>query len=106
MKGCLLQLWRNLSQGKRMSLVEAKVFKLESSPSQQTEPGATQDKMQDRPGRSVDNRLPRYSPYLNPDPYCRWVGPTNTGEAIIEGQCANCLLDNGAVVNLVTPEYA
>ena len=28
------------------------------------------------------------------------------GDAIIEGQLTSCLLDNGAVVNLVTPEYA
>ena len=33
-------------------------------------------------------------PYLNPDPYCRFIGPKNLGEALIDGELATCLLDN------------
>ena len=45
-------------------------------------------------------------PYLNPDPYCRFIGPKNLGEALIDGELATCLLDNGAQLNFITPTYA
>ena len=45
-------------------------------------------------------------PYLNPDPYCRFIGPKNLGEALIDGELATCLLDNGAQLNFITPAYA
>ena len=45
-------------------------------------------------------------PYLNPDPYCRLIGPKNLGEALIDGELATCLLDNGAQLNFITPAYA
>ena len=45
-------------------------------------------------------------PYLNPDPYCRFIGPKNLGEALIDGELVTCLLDNGAQLNFITPAYA
>ena len=44
-------------------------------------------------------------PYLNPDPYCQFSGPKNLGEALIDGELATCLLDNGAQLNSITPTY-
>ena len=43
--------------------------------------------------------------YLNPDPYCWFIGPKNLGEALIDGELATCLLDNGAQLNFITPAY-
>ena len=45
-------------------------------------------------------------PYLNPDPYCRFIGPKNLGEALNDGELMTCLLDNGAQLNFITPAYA
>ena len=45
------------------------------------------------------------TPYLNPDPYCRFIGPKNFGKALIDGELATCLLDNGAQLNFITPTY-
>ena len=45
-------------------------------------------------------------PYLNPDPYCWFIGSKNLGEALIDGELATCLLDNGAQLNFITPTYA
>ena len=44
-------------------------------------------------------------PYLNPDPYCRFIGPKNLGEALIDGKLVTCLSDNGAQLNFITPAY-
>ena len=44
-------------------------------------------------------------PYLNPDPYCQFIGPKILGEALIDGELVTCLLDNGAL-NFITPAYA
>ena len=46
------------------------------------------------------------APYLNPDPYCRFISPKNLGEVLIDGKLTTCLLDNGAQINFVTPTYA
>ena len=46
------------------------------------------------------------APYLNPDPYCCFIGPKNLGEVLIDGELITCLLDNGAQINFVTPAYA
>ena len=46
------------------------------------------------------------APYLNPDPFQRWIGPKNLGEAVIDGELTTCLLDNGAQLNFITPAYA
>ena len=45
-------------------------------------------------------------PYLNPNSYCRFIDPKNLGEALIDGELATCLLDNGAQLNFITPAYA
>ena len=44
--------------------------------------------------------------YLNPNPYCWFIGPKILGEALIDGELATCLLDNGAQLNFITPTYA
>ena len=44
--------------------------------------------------------------YLNPNPYCRFIGPKNLGEALINGELATCLSNNGAQLNFITPAYA
>ena len=46
------------------------------------------------------------TPYLNPDPFCRFIGPRNWGEALIDDKLMTCLLDNGSQLNFVTPTYA
>ena len=46
------------------------------------------------------------APYLNPNPYCQFIGPKNLGEVLIDGELMTCLLDNGAQINSVTPAYA
>ena len=45
-------------------------------------------------------------PYLNPNPYCWFIGPKNLGEALIDGKLATCFLDNGPQLNFITPTYA
>ena len=45
-------------------------------------------------------------PYLNPDHYSQFIGSKNLGEALIYGELATCLLDNGAQLNFITPTYA
>ena len=46
------------------------------------------------------------APYLNPNPYCQFIGPKNLGEVLIDGELTTCLLDNVAQINFVTPTYA
>ena len=46
------------------------------------------------------------TPYLNLDPFCRFIGPRNWGEALIDDKLTTCLLDNGSQLNFVTPTYA
>ena len=46
------------------------------------------------------------TPYLNPDPFCCFIGPRNWGEALIDDKLTTCLLDNGSQLNFVTPTYA
>ena len=45
-------------------------------------------------------------PYLNPDPYCQFIGPKNLGEALIDDELTTYLLDNGSQLNFITPAYA
>ena len=45
-------------------------------------------------------------PYLNPDPYCWFIGPKNLGKALIDEELTTCLLDNGSQLNFITPAYA
>ena len=44
--------------------------------------------------------------YLNPDPYCRFIGPKHWGEGLIDEELTTCLLDNGSQLNFITPAYA
>ena len=46
------------------------------------------------------------APYLNPNPYCQFIGPKNLGKILIDCELTTCLLDNGAQINFVTPAYA
>ena len=41
-------------------------------------------------------------PYLNPDPYCQFIGPKKLSKALIDRELATCLLDNGAQLNFIT----
>ena len=45
-------------------------------------------------------------PYLNPDPYCQFIGPKYWGEALIDEELMTRLSDNGAQLNFITPAYA
>ena len=45
-------------------------------------------------------------PCLNPDPFTCLIGPRNWGEAFIDDKLTTCLLDNGAQLNFMTPDYA
>ena len=46
------------------------------------------------------------APYLNPDAFCRFIGPKNLGKALIDDELTSCLLDNGTQLNFITPAYA
>ena len=48
----------------------------------------------------------RSVPCLNLDPFRHLIGPKNWGEAFIDDELTTCLLDNGAQLNFVTPDYA
>ena len=43
---------------------------------------------------------------MNPDAFCRFIGPKNLGKALIDDELVTCLLDNGAQLNFITPAYA
>ena len=45
-------------------------------------------------------------PCLNLNPFTRLIGPKNWGEAFIDDELTTCLLDNGAQLNFMTPDYA
>ena len=44
--------------------------------------------------------------YLNPDAFCRFIGPKNLDKALIDDKLTTCLLDNEAQLNFITPAYA
>ena len=46
------------------------------------------------------------APYLNPDAFCRFIGPKNLGKALVDDELVTCLLDNGVQLNFITPTYA
>ena len=58
--------------------------------------------------RRVPNKSSKVkrAPYLNPDAFCRFIGPKNLGKALIDDELTSCLLDNGAQLNFITPAYA
>ena len=43
---------------------------------------------------------------FNPDPFTCLIGPKNWGKAFIDDELTTCLLDNGAQLNFMTPDYA
>ena len=43
---------------------------------------------------------------LNPDSFTHLIGPKNRSEAFIDDKLTTCLLDNGAQLNFMTPDYA
>ena len=43
---------------------------------------------------------------MNPDAFCRFIGPKNLGKALIDDELVSCLLDNGAQLNFIMPAYA
>ena len=45
-------------------------------------------------------------PCLNPHPFTCLIGPKNWGVAFIDDELTTCLLDNGAQLNFMTPDYA
>ena len=60
-----------------------------------------------RPGQRQKLAGPKLTPseFWNEDPRNRWFSSSNLGTAILDGVETNCLIDNGARVNLVTPEF-
>ena len=46
------------------------------------------------------------APYLNPDAFCRFIGPKNLGKVLVDDELVTCLLDNEAQLNFTTPTYA
>ena len=57
------------------------------------------------PGQKL--MTPRLTPstFWNEDPRNRWFDRSNLGKAMLDGVKTTCLIDNGARVNLVTPEF-
>ena len=43
---------------------------------------------------------------MNPDAFCRFIGPKNLGKALIDDELVSCLLDNGAQLNFIMPAYS
>ena len=56
-------------------------------------------------GREMNTTRPTPSLYLNEDARMRWLYPANIGTAIIDGQFTTVLVDSGAHMNVVTPEF-
>ena len=57
------------------------------------------------PGQKLTNPWLTPSTFWNEDPWNRWFDSSNLGTAMIDGVKTTCLIDNGARVNLVTPEF-
>ena len=62
---------------------------------------------QSRSGQGQKLTNPRLTPsiFWNEDPRNWWFSHSNLGTAIIDGMKTTCLIDNGALVNLVTLEF-
>ena len=71
------------------------------------EPGPPNRYGQGRSGQSQKLAGPRLTPseYWNEDARNRWFSHSNLGTVILDGVETTCLIDNGARVNLVTPEF-
>ena len=74
--------------------------KVEESEAQVESPSARSSRASNKPLQV------KGTPYLNPDPFCRFIGPKNWGEALIDDKLMTCLLDKGSQLNFVTPTYA
>ena len=57
------------------------------------------------PGQKLTNPRLTLPAFWNEDPRNRWFDRSNLGTAILDGVKTTCLIDNGARVNLVTPEF-
>ena len=77
----------------------------EGASSKQVSPGEGQAKTLSAKLVRASCRVERV-PYLNPDPFSRFIGPRNWGQALINDELTTCLLDNGAQLNFITPAYA
>ena len=57
--------------------------------------------------KRVSNKSPKMkrAPYLNPDAFCRFIGPKNLGKVLVDGKLVTCLLDNGVQLNFIMPAY-
>ena len=85
----------------RAPLVEGASFSQIGAGEDQAEnPSARSSRASDKPFQV------KGTPYLNLDPFCRFIGPRNWGEALIDDKVTTCLLDNGSQLNFVTPTYA
>ena len=62
---------------------------------------------QGQSGQSQKLAGPRLTPseYWNEDARNCWFSHSNLGTVILDGMETTCLIDNGARVNLVTPEF-
>ena len=71
------------------------------------EPGPPDGYGQGQSSQGQKLTSPRLTPsvFWNEDPRNRWFSSSNLGTAIIDGIETTCLIDNGARVNLVTPEF-
>ena len=56
-------------------------------------------------GPELNTSRPTPSLYWNEDARMRWLYPTNIRTAIIDGRLTTVLLDSGARMNVVTPEF-
>ena len=56
-------------------------------------------------GPELNSSRPPPSVYWNEDARMRWLYPANIGTAIIDGQLTTVLVDSGARMNVVTPEF-
>ena len=70
--------------------------------SQRGLPKTSRLRRQPKPLHLVKQRL--REPFQS-DPYCRFIGPKNWGEALTDDELTTCLLDNGSQLNFITPAY-
>ena len=76
--------------------------KLEWGCRREGSPGPPGDAGQDP---ELNSCRPTPSTYWNEDARMRWLYPANIGTAIIDGQLTTVLVDSGACMNCVTPEF-
>ena len=56
-------------------------------------------------GPELNTSRPTPSVYWNEDTCMRWLYPANIGTAIIDGRLTTVLIDSGARMNIITPEF-